>query len=514
VEQIESGQSQQQLASLRDYLGVVRRRKWIVLQAVVLVPIAAFLYTVRQEPLYQASTEVLLSRQNLALTLTGTSDPLVSQAPERLLQTQARLAMAPSVATRVAARVKTRNAGWILGHTTVEPQQNADILVFKAFDAEPAAAVAMANALGIEYVRYRRRLDTSSLAGARKKVEAQIASLERDGRGETDVYANLVEKAQQLETIEALQTSNASVIRSARVARKIAPLPKRNTILGLGIGIVLGIALAFLREAVDTRVRTTDEIERRLGLPLLGRLPAPPRELEREGELVMMSAPRSSSAETYRILRTNFEFFNVDHGARVVMVTSSVGREGKSTTIANLGVALAAAGHRVALIDLDLRRPMLRRFFGVEGTAINDVLQGRAELQMVEIEEGERAGRIEVLTARPLRSETSDFLAGDQLDGILRELRERSDFVLVDAPPLLLVGDAIQLAAKVDAVIVVARLNVVRRQMLAELRRALDAVPASKIGFVVTGAELEHDYSYAYSAYYQYGRVGAGGTGR
>jgi uncharacterized protein involved in exopolysaccharide biosynthesis len=168
VERIESGQSQQQLASLRDYLGVVRRRKWIVLQAVVLVPIAALLYTMRGEPLYQASAEVLLNRQNLALTLTGTADPVASQAPERHLATQARLAKVPVVAQAVAKDVPERDLGWILSHTGVDPQPNADLLNFKAFDRDPGVAVRMANAFAAAYVSYRHRLDTASLSRARR----------------------------------------------------------------------------------------------------------------------------------------------------------------------------------------------------------------------------------------------------------------------------------------------------------------------------------------------------------
>ena len=495
-----------ELASLRDYFLVVRRRKWIALQAIVLVPLIAVILSMRQQPEYQASAEVLLQSQNLALSLTGANDPLSNGTPDRLAETQSRLARVPLIAQRVLRRAELtdRSAEQFLARSSVSDRQNADLLTFAVTDADPEVAITLATLYAQEYVRYRRDLDTASITRARRDVEAEMNRLEAQNERATPLYANLADKHQQLRTIEALQTNNSSVVREASSAAQTAPRTKRNVVLGVVLGLILGLGLVFLWEALDTRVRSTDEIERILGLPLVSRIPAPPRPLQRSNTLVMTASPHSPEAEAYRILRTNFDFFNLQRDARVVMVTSAVSQEGKSTTIGNLAIALARAGQRVVLVDLDLRRPILDRFFKLETSpGVTDVALGKARLDAVALgpsEDGDEShvGALHVLTAGTMLSDAGEFVASAALSNTLDLLRGKSDVVLIDAPPMLLVGDALQLSAKVDAVLVVTRLGVVRRQMLVDLRRILDTSPAEKLGFVVTGAEREPEYRYGY----------------
>lgn len=494
-----------ELASLRDHFGVLVRRKWIVLQAVLLVPSIAVLLAVRQDSVYQATAEVLLNSQNLALTLTGTADPTSNRTPERVAETQAQLARVPEVARRVltAAELWDRTPEQFLLSSSVGARPNADLLLFAVQDVDPALASQLATLYAHEYTRYRRELDTEAIKRARVDVEREIARLERQDLRRSALYASLMDKQQQLKTIEALQTSNASVVREAGFADKVTPKPKQNAILGLVLGVVLGIGLAFLREALDTRARSTEEIERGLGLPLLARIPQPSRDLRRANRLVMMARPDSNGAEPYRILRTNFDFFNLELGARTVMITSAVGREGKSTTISNLALALARAGQRVVLVDLDLRRPILGRLFNLAQPGAQDITLTRGLLEQADFEQPDevfdpKGGSLEVLTSNRWSANAGEYVGSEELGHALESLRDRANIVLVDAPPLLLLGDALQIAARVDAIIVVTRLGVLRRQMLTDLRRALEACPAEKLGFIVTGADRESNYHYAY----------------
>jgi polysaccharide biosynthesis transport protein len=498
----------------------------VILQAVVLVPLAAVFFALRHPSEYEASSQVLLSNQNLASALTGTQQATgVNLQADRVAQTQADLARVPQVAnqTLAAARVNRTTADF-LAHSSVGAKQNADLLQFAVTDHDPALATRLATAYAREFVRYRQQLDTASLQRARAEVQQKLDALP-EKRGA--LYQSLVEKDQQLATMEALQTSNASVVEDAQGAVQVEPRPVRNGILGLALGLVLGIGLAFLWEALDTRVRSAEEIGEHLGVPLLARLPEPPRRLRKEQRLVMLEEPRGTAAESFRMLRTNLEFVRLGRDARTIVITSAVEQEGKSTTVANLAVALASAGRHVALVDLDLRRPFLDRFFDLRGRpGLTHVAIGQASLEealspvtagmvgansqlspgtangngngRAQLPSPLHTGRLRVIAAGPVPPNAGEFVGSEVLAAILSELRERFDTVLIDAPPVLQVGDALALSVNVDALLLVTRMNVVRRPMLDELHRLVEASPVHVLGFIVTDARGEDGYGYGY----------------
>lgn len=531
------------VSNLRSFLRTLRRRKVLIVLVAALVPAAAVGASLQQGELYEASSDVFLSRQNLANSLTGTPDPLLSQQPDRITQTQAYLAAEPALAARV---VEAADLGSVmtpqelLNKSSVTPKPNGDLLVFRVRESSPGLAQRLATEYARQFSVYRQELDTEALKNARGEVERELANLRSRGQAGGALYASLAEKRHLLRTMEALQTSNAAVVREADNASKIQPRPVRNGILALMLGLMLALGLAFLRDALDTKVRTVEEMAHHLGLPLLGRVPEPPRTV-RGQRLVMLRKPGSQPAEAFRMLRTNLQFATLERDVRTIMITSSVEQEGKSTTVANLAVALAATGKRVILVDLDLRRPALSRLFDLgDGPGLTDVALGRVALSDAlkhvyvsqpkkkkyslkrngndndhenghENENGNGNGNgdygrpqafLEVLPAGPPPPDLGEFAGTQALADIIWDLRERADIVLVDAPPMLSVGDALALTSRMDAVLVVARLHRVRRPMLTELARLLDTAPAAKLGFVATGTGAESGYGYEGSVYY------------
>ncbi len=511
-------------SSLRGYLSVLRRGKWMIMLAVVVVPAAALGFSFLQQHKYQGTATVLLSQQNLASSLTGIQDFSAQQSAERQAQTQAQLAATPTVAARTLRSVgldRSRTAADFLAASSVSTQVNADLLDFTVTDGSPSLAARLATAYAQAYSSYRLELDSAAIISARQGIGRRIAQLKLSGDRRSALYASLVDKDQQLRTLQVLQTANVSVVRTADTAVKVQPKPVRNVILGLILGLVLGLGLAFLRETLDTRVMSAEEISQRLGLPLLGRLAHRRRAPRNSDRLIMVAEPSGMYADAFRMLRANLEFVNLELGARTIMVTSAVQGEGKSTTAANLAVALARAGRHVVLVDLDLREPSLDKLFNLKGhPGLTQVVSGHAELETAivtvalsapstghpEQNEGVRqTGLLEVVGSGPIPPNPGEFIVSAELGEVLAELALRGSIMLVDTPPLLGVGDALALSARVDAVLLVTRLKVVRRPMLKELRRLLDGPLAPPLGFVLTGAELEEGYGHGYGYGYGYG---------
>lgn len=516
--------------TLSDYLAIARRRVWIIAALPVVAAVSAFAVSETQSAVYQATARVLVNRSDIVSAITNISNPALGD-PTRFLATQADVARSPVVAERTvaAARVQGATAPSLLGSSHVTPDANADILDVTVSWGSPAAAVRLVNAYADEFTHYQTQLDTQRIAQALTTLRGRIKQLQGKGATATASYSQLLQYQSQLETIGTLLANNTSVLQPATSAVKTQPRPSRNAAFGGLLGLVLGIGLAFAAEALDRRVRTEDEIEQILELPLLGRIPTPPKQLRDARRPVMIADPAGTQAESVRKLKTSIEFVNLDRRARTLMVTSAVPREGKSTTAANLAIAFARAGRRVALVDLDLRRPSLHSLLvtGLE-PGIADVVAGKETLEralrtvplpaVAPSANGSRrrssngtVGAVSPLSVLPagvasaITGTLAEFLESPQLAAVLDELASRFELVLLDTPPLLAVGDAIALTAHVDALLLVLQARS-QRPLLRELARQLQQSQAPTLGFVLTGLDEAaayggYGYGYAYGAY-------------
>ena len=582
----------QRVLTLRDYLHVLRRRKWIVIVPIVIAPLVAVVLAYRQPRRYAASAQVTVSGLDLSSGVLGFSGS-TQEDPARVLATQAQFARLPAIAQQAvsAAGVPNESASDLLAASTVTPSQTDDFLTFTVSDAQRARAMRLATAYAGQYVAYFRQYQSAQLAAASKAIQGQIDELAREGRQSTPMYANLVGQDNQLAAAAAVAGTTGAVVSATHASPAGSPV-LRDALFALVLALVVGLGLAFLRDALDPRVRSAEEMGDHLQLRLLGRLPRPPRSLRRATAPVTLADPESPYAEPYRMLRTSVGFMigrgagermngmavpsrSAARGYRL-MVTSAVAGEGKSTTVANLGVAFAQAGRKVLLVDLDFRRSSLARFFGIDPRrGLADVITGSLRVRDVVSEislthgaarghsgnpseppssppdgppeavhratdkfvaaggkrrhltesppsEGTGAGTSESssqalyqaahrnrgsagsLRILPFGTPPPHTLDASLLNGIghvLDELKTDAELVLIDSPPLLRVGDALALTPHVDGLLVIGSLRTLRAPMLKELRRVIDDSPVEKLGFVLTGAELEGGYEYlAYPA--------------
>lgn len=496
--------------TFNDYIAVIRRYKWLILATALIVPFGAYFWSSQQTKVYRATSDVLLNRQDLGSTLTGIQTQSTVTDPVRYARTQARLASVPDVTQAAITRsgVSGITSSEFADNSDVSANEDTDILIFGVNNRDGDIATSLATAYAQAFVAYKLKTETATLQGARREIQSRLTELRRAGATDTDAYRQLAQQAQSIRTLELLQVP-ASVVRPATGAGQVAPTPRKNAVLGVLLGLVLGLGGAFLLNALDRRIRDASEVERELGIPLLAKLPTPHT---RGGVQTILDRPPDEITEAVSQLRTSFDFANTDLRAKVVMVTSAGPREGKSTTATNLAIALARTGRHVVLVDLDLRRPSLTRILHLpDGPGLTDIATRNTELldalqpvgvtplraRLTSVPPSESGlGRLEVVTAGQTRVEPGEFVETGGFAEALQKLRAYAEIVLVDTAPILATSDAMALTAKVDAILLVSRLGTLTRPTLRELVRVLGRSPAPVLGFVATGAELDESYSY------------------
>ncbi|MGY1752134.1 polysaccharide biosynthesis tyrosine autokinase [Blastococcus sp. SYSU D01042] len=308
--------------------------------------------------------------------------------------------------------------------------------------------------------------------------------------------------------LESAPGTEASPVRVLVVDRPELPISPstpqipRNVVLGVLAGLFLGAAAALVRARLDQSVRDQDETAKLAAAPVIGTIPRDPA---LQTTHLVDHRTSAAGAEAFRQLHTNIQFLQVDEPPRVIMISSSIPGEGKTTLAVNLAVTLAGSGQRVVLVEADLRRPRVTRYLGlVGGVGLTNILAGTATTDEVLQMHGEN---LAVLGAGPTPPNPGQLLASGQMAALLEELRDKNDIVLVDAPPLLPVADASGLAVLVDGTVLVVRYGgATTREQLRQSATTLQRVGAKTLGVVLNSVPpktaVASAYGYEYSDRY------------
>ena len=346
------------------------------------------------------------------------------------------------------------------------------------------------------------------------KAEQQLARLTRLATVNADIYTFLLQKHEEARIARAATISNISVIDPAITPqRPVKPNKKKNLLLGLIVGLMLGVGLAFFQEYLDDTIKDADTAKRILGLPVLSVIPhiAPSADKQdADGQLLQRTLvtyrdPRSPAAEAFRSLRTSLHFSCVNRDNTVLLVTSTFPGEGKTTVSANLAETLAQTGARVLLIGCDLRRPTLHTIFEQAKTpGLTELLVGDVTVDQVIHKTG--IHKLDFISAGTTPPNPAELLGGSVLRELLQELRKDYETIVLDAPPMLAVTDSSILTTLSDVVVVVLEAGGVKIKAAKRLAELLEEAHAPAAGFVLNDKDGKvYEYYGSYGGQYGYG---------
>jgi polysaccharide biosynthesis transport protein len=275
----------------------------------------------------------------------------------------------------------------------------------------------------------------------------------------------------------------------------VRPKKSLNIILGVIVGLIVGVGLAFFIEYLDTSVKTIDDVERTLQAPVLGVIP-------QNVGLVIQEGADSPHAEAYRVLRTNILFSRKDDKLNTVVVVSAGAGEGKSTTVFNLATVFAQSGHRVLMVDSDLRRPSLHKMLAVTNNlGLTNYLLEQNTLE--DVIQTTPLATLDLLASGKLPSSSLGILSSSQMKSLIGQLKQRYDFVFFDSPPIMGVSDASILASEVDMTLQVIQYRRYPQPMNIRAKQMIEKVGGNLVGIVLNNINMSQDESYYYySGYY------------
>jgi capsular exopolysaccharide synthesis family protein len=525
---------------LGDYLTALRRQ-WPLLVLVTLLAVGvAAVWSFRQTPVYQATASVLVNPLRTSPTPPAARlDQLINMTNEKQLALSAAVAEGAGKILRSSATPDE-----LLEHVSAEVPADSQVLKISYRDTAPQNAQRGAGAFAQAYLDFRggtvkeqvarmhealtkRMTDLSAKKDQSQKIADNPNTPEAEksnARASLTVYSRQLDNASdELAALEQLDLSPGRVIQPAALpTRPASPRHLLNVGAGAFVGLLLAMAVAFVRDRSDDRLRGREDLAERLDRPVLASIPKLPRWKRRPGRLgwtrrdplapVFLDEPASAAAEAYRTLRTRVARLAAQLDINSIMVVSPNVGEGKSTTAANLAIALAESGSDVLLVSADLRRPRVHQFFGLPNKSglANILADGSSDDPPVDGMRSHTASELWsvgvhlwAILSGPRISHASSLMDSDAMKEFLKEQRDLFDFVILDCAPALVVADSLALAPLVDAVLVVADAKETRRTAISQLQEQLEHVDGKTIGAVLNRAPKSHLTSNSYYSYYE-----------
>ena len=504
---------------LAAYVKVLRRRKWTIAVVTVILVGTAVGVSMLQEPIYQSTARLLIPTQDRSSIFNPTTGQ--RNDPRRAVESELLVLDSEPVRSGVRQRLGTAPP---ISATAIG---DADGVEVTAESPDAGRSAAVANAYAGAYIEFRRRQGTEGLLEAGHQITEKLAQFQAELEGlDAEIgNANMAEDAnatrglieerdslvqqqalfkQRLDELQveaSLVGGDAVLLTPAPVPTSpVSPRPMRDALLAMAAGLFLGVGLALLREHLDDSINTKEDVDTAAGgIPVLGLVPAVPSWRDRSNPMIVsLAEPASPAAESYRSLRTAIQFLGFEHPVGLMQVTSPSSSEGKTTTLANLAVALARAGQHVAVVCCDLRRPRLHEFFALpNAVGFTSVLMGGVAMPRA-VQRVPGVDRLCVLSSGPVPPNPSELLASQRTADVLGSLQADFDVVLLDCPPVLPVTDAAVLSAMVDASLLVTTAGATRKRELARAVELLRQVDAPLVGVVLNGADEQGAYGYGY----------------
>ena len=513
--------------TLRDYISVVWRRKWVILLITVVATASAYYFSYRQDKRYSTSASLIYQQQIDPMNPLGGGYTDTAGLDRQMAGIWYVMA-SPDMQLRIEKLLREANVDTSAGYTiTASSDSGANIISMNADSTDAELAAAAANAAATAFVSMNIEQQREQIAKTSVVIKAQLAAYHGAAKRSVD-YLTLKQNLKDLQILSNVATGNYRVLAPAAVPEApYAPNPVRSAVLAFGISLFAGIAIAALLELLDTRLRRPDEAAQILHQLILGSIPRISGKELGGDAIVAMTHPDGQAAEAFRLLRTNLDFMRVDGDFTSLLVTSSTDGEGKSLAVANLAVTMATAGKKVVVVDANLRRPSQHRFFGIANeSGVSTVASGKTQLvdSLAPIHlgpspngDGNEVGfstkfsnyaawarstgarsRMYVLPSGPIPPNPGEIVASPSFRIIIDTLAAHADVIIIDSPAVLKTGDAAALASSVDGLVFLVDLRFVRRPMLVQAANQLVRLPCRSLGVLVRTSGSESD-GYFYS---------------